>query len=203
MTYCVGLTGGIGSGKSTVTTLFQKLGVTIIDADEIAHNITKPNTYCYESIVEHFGNNILQSDDSLNRKMIRDIVFKNPEERKWLEARLHPVIREAMKERIAKSNAVYNILVIPLLAEKNAKNHNYLNRICVIEVPIEQQIQRTIERDHITEAQVREILATQATNEERLKIADDIIYNGGDLSECRNQILELNQKYLSLAEKEK
>jgi len=201
MTFSVGLTGGISSGKSTVASTFKKLGATIIDADEIAHSITKPNTYCFESIVEHFGNQVVKSDGTLDRKQISDIVFNNPSERLWLENRLHPVIREAMKSQALQSHSIYNVLVIPLLAETHSKKYDYLNRVCVIDVPIELQIQRTMDRDHLSENEVKNILASQCSNEERLKIADDIIYNNSDTENCRHQVLELNQKYLSLAEK--
>ena len=113
----VALTGGIGSGKSTVAELFKKLGITIIDADEIAHNIVKPNTYSFESIVEHFGKNIVKNDGTLDRKVLRDIIFQNTTERKWLENLLHPVIREAMRERSIKAKSAYCLLVIPLLTK--------------------------------------------------------------------------------------
>lgn len=201
--FCVGLTGGVGSGKSTVAKFFQKLGVTIIDADEIAHEITKPNTYAYEAIVEHFGKEIVKSNGELDRAALRSIIFNNPDERKWLENRLHPVIREAMRERAIKADTVYSILVIPLLAESKLQNYSYLDRICVIEVPETIQIQRVMERDHTTKEEVLAILNAQSSNKERLKFADDIIHNNSDLNYLKNSVFELNQKYLNLAEKKR
>lgn len=199
--FSVGLTGGIGSGKSTVSELFKKLGVTIIDADQIAHDITKPGTYALESIVEHFGKSVLKTDGSLNRRTLRKTIFENPEERKWLENKLHPIIREAMKLKIAKADTVYCLLVIPLLTETKLKNYDYLDRICVIDAPESIQIERTAIRDNISEAEVKSIIQSQASNAERLSIADDVIQNDGDLNHLKEQVLKLNQHYLALAEK--
>lgn len=198
--FCVGLTGGIGSGKSTVAKLFQRLGATIIDADEIAHEITKPNTYSYEAIIEHFGKEIARSNGELDRAALRRIIFNNPIEREWLENRLHPVIREAMKERAIKADTVYSILVIPLLTETKLKNYNYIDRVCVIEVPETIQIQRVMERDHVSKEEVLAILNIQSSNKVRLKFADDIIHNNSDLDYLKNSVFELNQKYLKFAE---
>lgn len=199
--FSVGLTGGIGSGKSTVANVFKKLGATIIDADEIAYQITKPNAYALEAIIEHFGKTILQADGSLDRKTLRTIIFNDPRDRKWLEDHLHPIIREAMKGKIAKAVSVYCLLVIPLLAESKAKNFDYLNRICVIDVPEALQIKRVIDRDHASKTEVKAILESQASNEERLKLADDMIHNDGDLETLQDQVMELNKKYLTMAEK--
>ena len=197
----VGLTGGIGSGKTTVASFFEKLGATIIDADKIAHRITQPNTYSFEAIVEHFGKTVVKTNGTLDRKKLRDIIFNHTEERKWLENRLHPVIREAMKEQIVKADSVYCLLVIPLLAETNAKNFDYLDRICVIEVVESLQIKRVMKRDQISEIEAKAILNSQASNAVRLKIADDIIHNNDDLEYLKKQVFGLNQKYLNLAEK--
>ena len=199
--FSVGLTGGIGSGKSTVAEFFKKLGVTIIDADQIAHRITKPNTYSFETIVERFGKKIVKSDGTLDRKTLRNIVFNNSTERKWLENHLHPVIREAMKEQMTKADSVYCLLVIPLLAESKSKNFEYLDRVCVIDVSKSLQTKRVMKRDHASEAEVAAILASQCSNEERLKIADDVIHNNDDLEYLKKQVFELNQKYLELANK--
>lgn len=199
--FSVGLTGGIGSGKSTVAEIFRKLGATIIDADEIAHAITKPNTYSLETITEHFGKEILNSDGTLNRKALRTIIFNNENERKWLEDLLHPIIREAMKSKLATANSVYSVLVIPLLTEARLSKFNYIDRICVIDVPENMLIQRVMDRDNISALEVKNILASQASNEDRLKIADDVIHNNNDLESLKQQVLELNQKYLTLAEK--
>ena len=194
----VGLTGGIGSGKSTVAELFKKLGVSIIDADEIAHNITEPNTYSFESIVEHFGKAVVK-DKMLDRRALRDIIFNNLKERQWLENLLHPVIREAMKERIIKVDTPYCMLVIPLLAESN--KIDFIDRVCVVDVPETLQIKRATQRDRASESDAKAILASQCSREKRLAIADDIIHNDGDLENLKDQVLTLHKKYLSLSEK--
>ncbi len=192
----IGLTGGIGSGKSTVAGLFQRLGATIIDADVIAHSITEPGKYAFESVVEHFGKGIVKADGTLDRLALRHIIFKNSDERKWLENSLHPVIREAMKEQINKADSPYCVLVIPLLAESN--KIDFLDRVCVIDVPEALQIQRVTGRDNLTEDDVKAIMASQASNEKRLSIADDVIHNDGDLNSLKTQVAELNQRYLKL-----
>lgn len=195
----VALTGGIGSGKSTVAEMFKKLGVFIIDADEIAHRITEPNTYSFETIVEHFGKGILATDGTLDRKTLRNIIFKDINERKWLENLLHPVIREAMRERTIKADSPYCLLVIPLLAETN--KIDFIDRVCVIDISEALQIQRTAQRDNTSESDVAAIIASQCSNEKRLSIADDIIHNNDDLESLKNQVFTLHKQYLSLAEK--
>jgi len=195
----VALTGGIGSGKSTVAALFEKLGVSIIDADDIASRITEPNTYSFETIVEHFGKGILKDDKTLDRKALRNIIFKELKERKWLENLLHPVIRAAMKERIIKAASPYCLLVIPLLAEST--KIDFIDRVCVIDVPESLQIKRATRRDHSSESDVEAIIASQCSNEQRLSIADDILHNDSDLENLKDQVFALHEKYLSLSEK--
>jgi len=193
----VALTGGIGSGKSTVAALFEKLGVSIIDADEIAARITEPNTYSFETIVEHFGKKILGHNGALDRKTLRNIIFNNIEERKWLENLLHPVIREAMKERIIKAKSPYCLLIIPLLAESN--KIDFIDRVCVIDVPESIRIKRVTLRDHSSESDVEAIIASQCSDEKRLSIANDIIVNDGDMEKLKDQVFTLHKKYLLLA----
>ncbi len=203
MTFSVGLTGGIGSGKSSVARLFQKLGATIIDADQMAHQITQPNTYAFEDIIQHFGRSFMQSDGTLNRSKLRRSIFDDPDKRRWLEARLHPVIREAMKSQLSRVDSVYAVLVIPLLAESFSKHWHDLNRICVIQAPKDQQIKRVMARDHMAESAVRTILNTQCSDEARIKIADDIIKNDSDFEKLPDQVARLNQLYLKLADNKK
>jgi len=203
MRFSVGLTGSIGSGKSSVARLFQKLGVTIIDADQMAHQITQPNTYAFEAIIQHFGQSLMQSDGTLNRSKLRRLIFDNLEKRQWLEARLHPVIREAMKSQLNKVDSVYAVLVIPLLAESFPNHWHELDRICVVQAPKDQQIQRVMARDHITESAVSTILDTQCSDKARIEIADDIIKNDSDFEKLRDQVAKLNQLYLKLANNKK
>jgi len=129
----VGLTGGIGSGKSTITELFKAYGVTVIDADKIAHAITEPNADAFAAIVQHFGENIVTSSGILDRKKLRELIFQNPAERKWLENLLHPIISNTMKAESLKAKSPYCLLVIPLLAESN--KIDYLDRICAVNIP--------------------------------------------------------------------
>jgi dephospho-CoA kinase len=192
----VGLTGGIGSGKSCVAQWFQRLGVDIIDADKIAHLITEPNTYSFETIIEHFGNCIVDKNGNLDRSALRQRVFQSPDERRWLENLLHPIIRESIKSRINKVNSPYCVIVIPLLAESN--NIDYLDRICVISTTEALQIKRVTQRDNISASDASKILAAQASNQARLKIADDVIENNADIDSLRTQVAHLNQKYLDL-----
>jgi len=193
----VALTGGIGSGKSTVAKLFEKLGVSIIDADEIALRITEPNTYSFETIVEHFGKSIVKNDGTLDRRSLRNIIFKDINERKWLENLLHPVIREAMRARTLKADSPYCLLVIPLLAE--SKKIDFIDRVCVIDISQPLQIKRATERDHSPESDVEAIIASQCSNEKRLSIANDIIHNDDDLEHLKSQVFTLHKKYLSLS----
>ena len=196
--FCVGLTGGIGAGKSTVTKLFKKLNVPVIDCDQIAHKMTEQNTQLFRSIVKHFGRGILDDNGQINRRKLRSLVFSNQKEKKWIEKLLHPVILATMKENISQIDAPYCLLVIPLLAESMGK-FDFIDRICVIDTSEASQIERTIKRDNITKEEIKNILAYQASRTQRLKIADDIIYNEGDLSSLHQQIEELHQKYLQLS----
>lgn len=192
-TLCVGLTGGIGTGKSTVADIFKTLGAPIIDADDISHKITQKNGIAYTPIISHFGKNILNTDGTINRKKLRDIIFQNPGEKKWLENLLHPIIRQTMHDRIQKIKAPYCICVIPLLAESSGIA--FIDRILVVDTPIDTQIERAKKRDSATEDQIKKIIASQASQSSRIKIADDVIINDGDLKTLENKVRELHEKY--------
>ena len=186
----IGLTGGIGSGKSTVADFFKRLNVPVIDADVISHELTAPQTEIYQKIVKHFGN--------IDRKQLRDIIFSNSIEKKWLEDLLHPEIRKIMKEKIANIKSPYCICVIPLLAE--SASIDFIDRVLVVESSSELQIARAKVRDNTTTDSIKAILASQACDLLRRKIADDIISNNGDLAALKKQVLELHALYLSLAD---
>jgi dephospho-CoA kinase len=194
----IGLTGGIGSGKSTVAKFFAELGVEIIDTDQIAREVVAPDTKALAKIVEHFGKEILDNKQ-LNRKKLKDIVFQNSTEREWLEQLLHPLIRQAMGQYILKVKSAYCIVVIPLLVEKKA--NGIIDRILVVDLPEEQQITRAQQRDDLSRDQVNAILKAQATKEQRLAAADDVIYNDKDLYHLKQQVVKLHQRYLELADK--
>ncbi len=193
----VGLTGGIGSGKTTVAKLFSDLGVPIIDADIIARNVVAKDTPALKEITKQFGDSVLTKNGELNRKQLRDIIFNNAASRKWLEDLLHPLIREQMRDEINQLTTPYCILVIPLLAE-NPTPHPLVQRILVIDAPETLQIERTMSRDNISIDQATSILRSQVSREHRLAIADDVITNIGNIDELKNQAAALHQKLLSL-----
>ncbi|OGT43557.1 MAG: dephospho-CoA kinase [Gammaproteobacteria bacterium RIFCSPHIGHO2_12_FULL_40_19] len=191
---CIGLTGGIGSGKSTVADFFKKHNVPVIDADIIAHQITEKNAVAYDSIVSHFGKTILNPDQTINRKQLRDIIFQNLSEKKWLENLLHPMIRKTMRDALQTIQTSYCICVIPLLTESSGID--FIDRVLVIDTPIEIQIDRAKKRDCATEESIQKIIDSQASEQARLKIADDIIINDSDLKSLEEQVDKLHRYYI-------
>lgn len=192
----IGLTGGIGCGKSTVAELFQNYGASIIDCDQIALKLVAPETPTLEKIVEHFGTGILNPDRSLNRRKLRDIVFKDHSERQWLEDLLHPLIFVEIQKELAESQSAYAMIVIPLLVE--TEQYELINRVLVVDSPEELQIQRTMLRDNCSERQVRRIINTQSSRQQRLSKADDVIVNDGNVGSLKRQVEKLHQYYLTL-----
>lgn len=192
----IGLTGGIGSGKSTVADLFSKFGIPIIDADKIARDITKPETLAYREILNHFGANIAQDDGSLNRKKLRHIIFADPKERFWLEKLLHPIIIEEMQKQIDQLSAPYCIAIIPLLFE--GEFYSFINRSLVVDAPEYLQIKRVIERDIGTQTEIEAIIKSQASRQDRLSRAHDTIINDGKLVDLAKRVEELHHFYLSI-----
>lgn len=193
----IGLTGGIGVGKTTVSNLFSNLNVPIIDADVVAREVTKPGENAYTSIVTHFSNNILLPDQTLNRSKLRDIIFNNVNERKWLENLLHPIIRQQIQDKVMGLKGPYCIVVIPLLAEVNS--YPFIDRILVIDSELSLQLERVRIRDKTSNAKVEAVINTQIDRETRLKFADDIIINNGSLEALGLQVQNLHQKYLQLS----
>lgn len=195
---CVGLTGGIGSGKTTVATLFATLGVPVIDADVIAHDITKLNGPAYNPIVTHFGKSILHLDQTLNRQKLRQLIFDNVAERQWLEQLQHPIIRQCMLDQIARVTTLYCICVIPLLAE--SRGIDFIDRILVIDTSLNIQQQRAQTRDTAHAEAIQKIINTQARQATRLAIADDILVNStATLSDLEKQVRQLHKRYVALA----
>jgi len=197
MVYCIGLTGNIASGKSTVALLFNQLGVPIFNADSVSRQITLKGTKAYNKIMAHFGPSVVTKEEALDRKKIRNIIFSNPQERIWLEHLMHPIIRQQLKKEIASCTGPYCIVEIPLLKDK--KGYPYINRILVVTSPIELQVQRIITRDQCTEAQAWAIIATQPSIEERIKNADDILENNSGANELKQAVKQLHLNYLKLA----
>ncbi|TCN90785.1 dephospho-CoA kinase [Shewanella fodinae] len=197
--YIVGLTGGIGSGKTTVANLFAELGVTIIDADIIAREVVAPGSAGLQQIVEHFGTEMLNADGTLNRAKLRETVFAAAEERRWLNQLLHPMIRQRMLAQAQAATSPYAIMVVPLLFENGLEC--LVNHTLVIDIGKDTQIWRTIDRDHVSKTQVINIIDSQISREQRLAKADDVINNEGDVESLKSQILALHNNYLKQSEK--
>ncbi|HGA2726346.1 TPA: dephospho-CoA kinase [Enterobacter hormaechei] len=197
MGYIVALTGGIGSGKSTVAHAFARLGITIIDADIIARQVVEPNTPALNAIEAHFGRHVIQADGTLNRRQLRECIFSDSSEKAWLNALLHPIIHQETQRQIAAARSPYVLWVVPLLVE-NQLQHK-ADRTLVIDVSRETQIQRTMARDHVSREHAEQILAAQATREARLAIADDVIDNNGAPDAIASDVARLHAQYLTFA----
>ncbi|HIO28798.1 dephospho-CoA kinase [Marinobacter salarius] len=193
----VGLTGGIGSGKSTVARLFGALGVHWVDADDVAREVVEPGTPALKKIAEHFGQEILLPGGGLDRAALRRIVFDAPEERTWLEGLLHPVIREELMRQLRPVNysLPYVLLVSPLLLETD--QHELVEKVVVVDVPVDVQIQRTMARDTNDREQVERIIAAQMPREQRLRKADDVVDNNLAMMDVERQVEQLHQTFLA------
>jgi dephospho-CoA kinase len=198
MVYCVGVTGGIGSGKSSAAALFAERGAGIVDTDDIAHEMTRPGGRAMPAIITAFGPGIAAADGSLDRAAMRQRVFAEPAQRKVLEGILHPLIRAEARDRVNSSTAPYVMLVVPLLLETGGYP-DLVRRVLVIDCEESQQISRTMQRSALTEEAVRAIMAAQLPRQQRLAGADDVLLNDGDLSRLRSQIDSLHDRYLALA----
>lgn len=195
--FCVGLTGGIGSGKTTVAHFFAELGITVIDADSIAREVTAPGTPDLTAIASHFGADILTPAGALDRKKLRQIIFNDAREKIWLEQRLHPLILNLMRARIRHVSSPYCILVIPLLAEVR-ESIDFLDRICVVDAPELLRKQWAAQRDQVSPSEIEAIMSNQYAEQQRLALADDIITNHSDLQTLQTQVQKLHQHYLTL-----
>lgn len=191
----VGLTGGIGSGKSTVSKLFEALGVPVIDADLIARKLATEDQTIVQAITEHFGETLLNAQGEINRKQLRTLIFSDDAAKGWLEALLHPKIRKIMRQQASQITEPYCILVIPLLIETGCQQDDLVDRILVVDAPEESQIARIETRDHVDSAHVKAIMATQVTRNERLAQADDVISNTGNLTQLSRQVTHLHEQY--------
>lgn len=194
----VGLTGGIGSGKSEVSRRFERLGITVVDADLVARQVVEPGQPALAQIAAHFGTDILNSDKSLNRALLRQRIFSNPSEKSWLENLLHPIIRTETLSQLAQSKSPYSILSSPLLLETS--QHELVDRILVVDADENTQISRATQRDNNSAEQIEKIMATQLNRSQRRAQADDIIDNQGDIAELDKQVQQLHQRYLTLAQ---
>lgn len=192
----IGLTGGIGSGKSAVAEQFRELGIEVVDADQASRQVVQPGSPALAKIAEHFGAEVLLSSGELNRPALRKIVFDNENERRWLEQLLHPLINRWIQDRLAAATSPYAILESPLLLE--GKQREMVARVMVVDVPEALQIERASRRDANSEDQIKAIIASQMPRQQRLAKADDIIDNSGSLDNLREQVAALHQQYLQL-----
>lgn len=198
--FIVGLTGGIGSGKSAATDYFQELGIDIVDADLVARTVVQPSTPALEQITQHFGSKILQENGELDRAALRQRIFSSPDEKQWLEDLLHPLIRETIEQELLAATSPYAILSAPLLIEGGL--YKRCNRTLVIDAPETLQIERTRARDNNTDEQIQSIIQSQASREQRLQTADDVIDNSGALSDLKQQVSTLHKQYVEYARQE-
>ena len=197
MVFAVGLTGGIGSGKTTISDLFAELGVEIIDTDEIARTLTSKPQDAMSAIEAQFGSDVIASDGSLDRARMRELAFSDPQARQTLQQILHPLIRDEVQRRLAASASAYALVVVPLLVE--SRGYDFASRILVVDCSEEQQIARVMRRSGLSREQVKAIMATQTSRNDRLAVADDVIRNDGEISALREQVNRLHDQYLALA----
>lgn len=205
MSYVVGLTGGIGSGKSTIAELFAALNVPVVDADIVARQVVAKGSPLLDKITEHFGVGILTENQELNRAALREKIFQNEQEKQWLNQLLHPTIRAEMLQQLQQQTANYVLFVVPLLIENNLTA--LCDRILVVDVSPEIQLQRASNRDNNNPELIQQIINSQVSRSERLAVADDVINNEGKLEEnlphLQQQVSELHQKYLHLAKQKR
>lgn len=201
MSYIIGLTGGIGSGKSTIADLFAALNIPIIDADVVARQVVEKGSPLLNAIADHFGQTILNADGTLNRTALRQIVFASETEKTWLNHLLHPAIRQEMQRQLANTTAPYVLWVVPLLIEN--KLTDFCDRVLVIDVAPDIQLDRASRRDSSKQALIKQIMASQVDRPTRLKFADDIIENNlpleQNLANLTQQVEKLHQHYLALS----
>lgn len=195
----IALTGGIASGKTAVAELFAKRGVPVLDTDQIARDVVEPGSPALEQLVQAFGADILDASGRLDRARMRERVFRDPSERAKLEQILHPAIRQELAKRSAQAGGTYQVHVIPLLVEK-CRADDY-DRVLVVDCPEEEQIKRLMARDRSTAEQARLILQSQATREQRIAVADDVLVNTGTLDELNRFVETLHNNYSLLAQR--
>jgi dephospho-CoA kinase len=201
MPLIIGLTGGIGSGKSEASKRFAERGIVVVDADLVAREVVEPDRAALTQIAAHFGPDILDTTGHLNRSKLREIIFSDPAEKQWLELLLHPIINAEIRHQLANATSVYAILASPLLLE--TQQFQLVDRILVIDTSEQLQIERASYRDKNNEAQIKAIMQTQLSRQERCARATDIIQNHGNITELDAQVEKLHQLYLELAQSAK
>jgi len=196
--YIIGLTGGIGSGKSAAADRFAALGATVIDTDAVAHQLTAPGGLAIAPIRDAFGDTVITPEGALDRVVMRELAFSDPDARRRLEAILHPAIRDECERLIGAADGPYVVLGVPLLIESKSYRER-CNRICVVDCPVDMQVSRVMLRNGLEEARVRTIIAAQISRDERLAAADDVIDNSTSLATLHAQVDRLHEKYAEAA----
>lgn len=195
MPYIVGLTGGIGSGKSAASQWFEHQNINVVDADVVAREVVQPGQPALEKIAQHFGDWVLQADGQLDRRALRDYIFQHPEARQQLEAITHPIIRQSILSQLQQAQSAYVILVSPLLFETGQDRMTHRNLL--VDVSEATQLKRASQRDAQSTEQIQKIIATQMPRSEKLKRADDVVHNEGTLDELYQQLMRLHTDYLT------
>lgn len=190
----IGLTGGIGSGKTAVSDIFEELGIGIVDADLASRVVVEKGRPSLEEIAKHFGQGILTEEGELDRAKLREIIFNSDEEKNWLESLLHPAIARQIQDELKASSSPYTILVSPLLLETNQKD--FCNKVLVVDVPVETQIERTLKRDGVSLEQVQSIIKAQISRDKRLELADEVIVNDKSLEDLQLAVSKLHQQFI-------
>ena len=190
----IGLTGGIGSGKTAVSDIFEELGIGIVDADLASRVVVEKGRPSLEEIAKHFGQGILTEAGELDRAKLREIIFNSDEEKNWLESLLHPVIAKQIQDELKASSSPYTILVSPLLLETNQKD--FCDKVLVVDVPVETQIERTLKRDGVSLGQVQSIIKAQISRDKRLELADEVIVNDKSLEGLQRAVSKLHQQFI-------
>ena len=194
----IGITGGIGSGKTAVSDRFKTLGITVVDADVAARVVVEPGRPALAAIAEHFGAEVINDDATLDRAELRKRVFADADERKWLEQLTHPLINEYLRAELARAESPYAILASPLLAETGQSR--FCKRVLVVDVSVDLQVERTMRRDNNDESQVRAIIGAQSSREQRQALADDVIVNDQGLEHLDAEVRRLHEAYLEMAQ---
>ena len=192
----VGLTGGIGSGKSVAGKYFNELGIDIIDADDISRSILDDNHKARDLFLKNFGDRFLDNENKINRQLLRNEIFKNPDKKDILESIIHPIVREELSKFVEQSKSIYKIIMVPLIYETNSKD--FYNKIIVIDCDQEHQINRASVRDKKSKEDIENIIKNQATRDQRLSIADEIILNNTTLDDLKTQVIKVHPKLLGI-----
>ena len=192
----IGLTGGIGSGKSAAAALFKGIGVDLIDADDLARDSLNINSEGYKLFIEEFGDKYLNENKNINRELIRKLIFNDSDAKSKLENIIHPIVRSGIETFIKNTKSDYCIIVVPLIFETNSSK--IYDRVLVIDCDVDVQISRTSKRDNQTKSDIENIINKQATREQRLSIADEVIVNNGSLDLLRSEVLKIHKKYLEI-----